>query len=95
MLDGTWSYRQLAELVHEQRSAVSQGGVRESLLIAGGQPIPTALAMIFAGAADGIPVLLADPAGPTPTPDAVPDGTFLVVVTSGTSGRPRPVLRTA
>ena len=81
--------------MHEQRSAVSQGGVREPLLIAGGQPIPTALAMIFAGAADGIPVLLADPAGPTPTPDAVPDGTFLIVVTSGTSGRPRPVLRTA
>jgi acyl-CoA synthetase (AMP-forming)/AMP-acid ligase II len=85
----------LAELVHEQRSAVSQGGVREPLLLAGGQTIPTALAMIFAGAADGIPVLLADPAGPAPTPVAVPDGTFLIVVTSGTSGRPRPVLRTA
>ena len=81
--------------MQQQRSAAFLGSKGEPLLIAGGQPIPTALAMIFAGAAQRIPVLLADPAGPTPALDAVPDGTFLIAVTSGTSGRPRPVLRTA
>ena len=32
---------------------------------------------------------------PTAVPSAVPTGTFLITVTSGTSGHPRPVLRTA
>jgi len=51
--------------------------------------------MIFAAAVDDVPLLLADPAGPTPDPGPVPPATFLIAVTSGTSGRPRPVLRTA
>ncbi len=50
---------------------------------------------VFAAAAAGRPVLLADPALPAPSLGAVPAGTFLVAVTSGTSGAPRPVLRTA
>lgn len=42
-----------------------------------------------------MPVILADPADRDPAVGGLPDGAFLVVVTSGTSGRPRPVIRTA
>lgn len=51
--------------------------------------------MVFAAAAAGVPVLVSDPSTPAPTVDTTPPGTFLIAVTSGTSGRPRPVLRTA
>ncbi len=55
-----------------------------------------ALVAVFAGAAAARPVLVTDPAGPPPPlPDRLPPQTFLVVITSGTSGHPRPVLRTA
>ncbi|HYN71412.1 MAG TPA: AMP-binding protein, partial [Nakamurella sp.] len=63
-----------------------------------GLPVTDALATILAAARAGVPVLIADPAGPRETADAAasaPPGTFLIAVTSGTSGRPRPVLRTA
>ena len=51
---------------------------------------------MFGAAAAGVPVLVTDPAGPpAAVPAGLPPGTFLVVVTSGTSGHPRPVLRTA
>lgn len=60
-----------------------------------GLPLESALALVFGAAAAGLPVLLADPAGPTPTVDPPAEPAFLVVVTSGTSGRPRPVIRTA
>lgn len=50
---------------------------------------------MFAAAAAGAPVLVTDPAAaPAALPTALPPQTFLVVVTSGTSGHPRPVLRT-
>lgn len=54
-----------------------------------------ALATVFGAAAAGVPVILADPSGPEPAVDTLPNDAFLVVVTSGTSGRPRPVIRTA
>lgn len=51
---------------------------------------------MFGAAAAGRPVVVTDPAGPpAPAPADLPPETFLVVVTSGTSGHPRPVLRTA
>lgn len=53
------------------------------------------MATVFAAAALGRPVLVADPAVPAPIIGTVPADTFLIVVTSGTSGRPKPVLRTA
>ena len=42
-------------------------------------------------------MVVADPAGTwtPPEPSAIPPGTFLIAVTSGTSGTPRPVARTA
>ena len=54
---------------------------------------------MFAAAAAGVPVVIGNPSTPAPNPllaigDPPPE-TLLVVVTSGTSGHPRPVLRTA
>ncbi len=70
-----------------------------------GTTVAARLATIFAAAAAGRAVLVADPALPPPSIDAplidaqlidaVPPDTFLIAVTSGTSGRPRPVLRSA
>lgn len=65
------------------------------VLIAGPDPVDT-LAAVFGAAAAGRSVLVADPAGPAlALPARLPPDTFLVAVTSGTSGHPRPVLRTA
>lgn len=51
---------------------------------------------MFAAGWAGSPVLVTDPAAPAVAlPAHLPPETFLVVVTSGTSGHPRPVLRTA
>lgn len=64
-----------------------------------GPELPAALACVFAAARAGRPVLVTDPdgtgPGPADLPPELPAGTFLVVITSGTSGHPRPVLRTA
>ncbi len=68
---------------------------RRELVVTSGTTVADQLATIFAAAAAGRAVLLADPALPPPGIDTVPPDTFLVAVTSGTSGRPRPVLRTA
>ncbi len=74
-----------------------------------------ALAVIFAGARAGRPVLVGDPTGSAPSANALsatapsaetlsaetllaralPAGTFLVAITSGSSGHPRLVARTA
>ena len=60
-----------------------------------GLPLESALALVFGAAAAGVPVVVADPACPDLSIGPPGDSTFLIVVTSGTSGRPRPVLRTA
>jgi acyl-CoA synthetase (AMP-forming)/AMP-acid ligase II len=67
------------------------------VLLATGLRTVQALARVFAAAAGGIPVVVADPASPWKPHrrTVIPEGTFLIVVTSGTSGRPRPVARTA
>jgi acyl-CoA synthetase (AMP-forming)/AMP-acid ligase II len=86
----TWSYREFAEQVDlRQRIAVDQ-----KLLPATGTVVEV-LAAVFAAAAVNRPVLVTDPAGPVPTLDVVPPEAFLAVVTSGTSGRPKAVLRSA
>ncbi len=85
----TVSYQELAGLI---------GGVdtRRGWLDATGLPVVDTLVTVFAAARAGIPVVLADPAGipdPARVATSAPAGTFLIAVTSGTSGRPRPVLR--
>jgi acyl-CoA synthetase (AMP-forming)/AMP-acid ligase II len=94
----TWTYRQLDALI---RASVESGTRTTTatgpVLLATGLPRIEALAGVFAAAATGLPVVVADPTSPwTPRRDSViPAGTFLIAVTSGTSGRPRPVARTA
>lgn len=86
----TTSYAQLRD-----RAARPAGPADGPALVAGPDPVD-ALAGVFGAAATARPVLVADPAGPFPAlPATLPPATFLVAVTSGTSGRPRPVLRTA
>lgn len=86
----TTSYAQLHE-----RAARPAGPGAGAVLVAGPDPVD-ALAGVFGAAATGRPVLVADPAGPVPAlPALLPPATWLVAVTSGTSGHPRPVLRTA
>ncbi len=53
---------------------------------------------MFGAAAAGRPILVTDPSVaelPRLRVEDLPDGTLLIVVTSGTSGHPRPVVRTA
>lgn len=57
-------------------------------------PVPDALIAVFAAARQGAAVHVEDPAA-RPHRSAVPDGAFLLVATSGSSGRPRPLARTA
>ncbi len=92
----TVSYRHLAARVRAVAAGSNGRSVAsEALLTAGPDPVD-ALVTVFAAAAAGRPVLVTDPAGTPPAaPELLPPETFLVVVTSGTSGRPRPVLRTA
>lgn len=87
----TVSYREMAQLIERVDT-------RRDWLDATGLSVTDALATVLAAARAGVPVLIADPAGPREMADAAasaPPGTFLIAVTSGTSGRPRPVLRTA
>jgi acyl-CoA synthetase (AMP-forming)/AMP-acid ligase II len=97
-----WTYRQFADLVREAatRAAVGPTGPTGPIaatipMSATGLPIVPALATVFAAAAKGVPVIVGDPAGPVPALGPLPPDTFLVAVTSGTSGRARAVLRTA
>jgi len=78
-------------------ASTTQARTTRRPLTATGLPIATALATVFAAAAAEVPVLIGDPGTPGPmiVPAELPPGTFLVAVTSGTSGHPRPVLRTA
>ncbi|PPL18970.1 class I adenylate-forming enzyme family protein [Microterricola pindariensis] len=53
------------------------------------------LVRLLAGIDQGRPVLVADPASPAPLPRAVPAGTELLLLSSGSSGRARAIARTA
>lgn len=93
-IDGrTWTYQQFADLVlHEANRA---GATARQTFVATGLPLVRALATVFAAAAVGVPVVVGDPAGPAPALGELPPDTFLVAVSSGTSGQARAVLRTA
>ena len=94
----TWTYQQFADLVRDDRTARAGDRRRHAGRAAGRRPdcpSSAALATVFAAAAAGVPVIVGDPAGPDPALGSLPADTFLIAVTSGTSGRARPVLRTA
>ena len=93
-LDGrTWTYRQFADLVRD--IGVRAGATAQHQpLVATGLPVAVGLATVFAAADISRAVIVGDPAGPEPALGPLPAGTFLIAVTSGTSGRARPVLRT-
>jgi len=90
-MDGrTVSYRRFAASI--RAAAAQRSGPAGT---AGLDPID-ALTVVFGAAAAGRPVVVTDSAGPpAAAPVDLPPETFLVAVTSGTSGQPRPVLRTA
>lgn len=56
--------------------------------------VPDQVAALVAAAQARRPVLLDDPEHPLPELTAPPDGSYLVVATSGSSGRPRAIART-
>ncbi len=87
----TITYREFAGLVDRQRDAAAADPVRDLA----GMTLPAALAAVFAAARAGTAVLVRDPALPAPPLGALPPGTWLVATTSGTSGRPRAICRTA
>lgn len=58
-------------------------------------PVPEALACAFAAARAGTSVLMRDPATPRPDLGRLPAGSWLVACTSGSTGLPRAVCRTA
>lgn len=93
MAGRTWSYAALDELVGREVEHTSS----DAVLDATGLPVLHALVRVFAAAAAGVPVVVADPASPWRPAEgsAIPPGTFLLAVTSGTSGTPRAVARTA
>ncbi len=91
-VDGvTVTYRELSDRVDAQRQLIAD---RAGPLPATGLPVIDCLALLFAAASAGRAVLIGDPAGAVPEVTDVPEDTFLIAVTSGTSGAPRPVLRT-
>lgn len=89
----TLSYRDLAAMVDAAPTPPS------GLLDLGDPDLPSpgtldVLVALFAAARSGSAVLVRPP-GPAAPPGALPEGTWLIAQTSGTSGRPRAVCRTA
>lgn len=86
-------YAELAAAIR----AVGHAAPPSGHLIADSRDVARALAAVFAADRLGLPVAVTDPLAPAL--DAArapwPAGSWLVAVTSGTSGRPRPVVRTA
>lgn len=80
-----------AELDHAVATAAAGAA---PIAMAAGDPVDQLITVLAADRA-GTAVVLADPGSPVPPVDAVPTGTFLVVVTSGSTGRPRVLTRTA
>lgn len=83
----TWTYQEFAGLADTAPTG--------PLLDLSEMTLPSALAAAFAAARAGTAVLVRDPQLPAPRIGAIPPGTWLVATTSGTSGRPRAVCRTA
>lgn len=85
----TLSYRQFGDQV-ARVNLPSSGPVDAS----SADPLST-LTRLYAAIAHNRPVVVADPAHPIDAIDEPPPDAFLVAVTSGSSGRARPVARTA
>ena len=80
-----WTYAELAQRIEEWPRATDHD--------ASALPVPDALVCVFAAAAQGSSVRVTDPTLSFAVDP--PDGAFLVVATSGSSGNPRPLARTA
>lgn len=83
----TWTYAELRERI----TAAPRAPVTDISRMT----VPEALACCFAAAESGDAVLVSAPELPPATVTAVPAGTWLIASTSGTSGHPRLVCRTA
>ncbi len=88
----TVSYADLAALIDDRRAG--RLPTERAPVVADEPGVADRLATVFAAAADGRAVVVGDPDVDPPDPGAVPAGTFLIAVTSGTTGTPRLVLRT-
>lgn len=84
-------YRELRALIDRAAPVVPAAGYIDLA----GLDIVGTLATIFAAAAAGVPVLVRAPETELPSIPDLDPSVFLVVLTSGTSGRPRVVTRTA
>jgi len=84
---GTLSYAEFSSLIDRSPTG--------SPLDVGAHDVPEALACLFAAARAGSSVLVRDPALPVPDIGAPPPDTWLVACTSGSTGSPRAVCRTA
>lgn len=96
----TLTYREFEELI--AAAAVGEPGTAPRGMGSTGEPVdisglplPHALARAFAAARAGTAVLVRDPALPVPRLGRVPPGSWLVASTSGSTGAPRAVCRTA
>lgn len=83
----TWTYAEWAQRI----AAVPRAPVTDISRMT----VPEALACCFAAAASGDAVLVSDPGLPPARIEAFPAGTWLLASTSGTSGHPRIICRTA
>ena len=76
-------------------AAVRDAAHSTGQLTVDGRDAVDALVRVFAADELGLPVAVTNPLVPVPAAPTAPAGSWLIVVTSGTTGRPRPVVRTA
>jgi long-chain acyl-CoA synthetase len=91
----TLTYRNLQDLASSIDTVASSAPPGAGPIDLAGLDVVDTMATIFAAAVRGVPVLVRAPDTELPPLPALSPATFLVVMTSGTSGRPRLVARTA
>ena len=91
------TYADLAAAIDAECAAVRAAPPSTGPLTVDGRDVVRTAARVFAADALGLPVAVTDALAPSPVgaTAALPAGAWLIAVTSGTSGRPRPVIRTA